>query len=218
MEFDYANLRLAAVKDMMATLGEVAGSEWEKPSLCEGWKVRHVPAHLVTGYLFEPYQLQELVAQVGSVAEAAKQGAIQFAAAHEAPSVVEAFECHAGKAEPTGIAAVIPPRDLFVDQVIHLYDVAIPLGLPTETSEEQLLAALTAMPTIEGFIASKQRAGGLRLEATDLPWTWGEGPAVRGPADAILLALSGRPCGLERCEGDGVAILATKQGADGRHP
>jgi uncharacterized protein (TIGR03083 family) len=217
VEFDYVKLRLAAVEDMTATLGGIAESEWEKPSLCEGWQVRHVPAHLVTGFLFELHQIQEVVAQVGSVAEAAKQGAIQFAAMHESLSIAEAFERHAGQAEPTGIAAVIPPPELFVDQVIHRYDVAVPLGLPTETSEEQLLAALSAMPAIEGFIGSKERASGLRLEATDVPWAWGDGPGVRGPAEAILLALSGRPCGLERCEGEGVATLATKQGVDGRH-
>jgi uncharacterized protein (TIGR03083 family) len=216
MEFDYAKLRLAAVEDMTATLAGIAGSEWETPSLCDGWEVRHVPAHLVTGYLFELHQIQEVVAQVGSVAQAAKQGAIQFAAMHEPPSIAEAFERHAGQPEPTGIAAVIPPPELFVDHVIHRFDIALPLGLPTETSEEHLLAALTAMPTIEGFIGSQERARGLRLETTDVRWTWGEGPVVRGPADAILLALSGRPCGLERCEGEGVGTLAATQGVDGR--
>ena len=216
MDFDYVKLRLAAVDDMTATLGEVATGDWEKPSLCDGWQIRHVPAHIVTGYLFEPHQLQEVVEQVGSVAEAAKQGAIQFAAEHEAPVVVEAFERHAGQAEPTGICAVIAPPDLFVDQVIHRYDVAVPLGLRTDTSEEQLVAALAAMPSIEGFIGAKARAGGLRLEATDVAWAWGEGPLVRGPGEAILMALSGRPCGLERCEGDGVETLAARQGVDGR--
>ena len=196
MEFNYGKLRLAAVRDMATTLGEVAESDWEEPSLCDGWQIRHVPSHLVTGYLFQPEQLREVVAQVGSVPEAAKLGAIEFASTHEAPAIVEAFERHAGQAEPTGIAAVIPPPDLFVDQVIHRFDVAIPLGLRVSVTEEQLLAALCAMPSIEGFIGSRERASGLRLEASDVGWTWGDGPVVRGPAEAILLALSGRPCGV----------------------
>ncbi len=218
MEFDYGKLRLAAVRDMAATLGEVGDADWEEPSLCEGWQIRHVPSHLVTGYLFRPEQLEEAVAQVGSVPEAAKLGAIEFASTHEAPAIVEAFERHAGQPEPTGIAAIIPPPDLFVDQVVHHFDVAIPLGLPAYVSEEQLAAALDTMPLIEGFIGSRERARGLRLEATDLGWTWGDGPVVRGPAEAILLALSGRPCGVERCEGEGVDLLSARQGVDGRHP
>lgn len=216
MNFDYGKLRLAAVRDMAATLGEVGDADWEEPSLCEGWQIRHIPAHLVTGYLFQPEQVAEAVAQVGSVPEAARLGAIEFASTHESPAIVEAFERHAGQPEPTGIAAVIPPPDLFVDQVIHRFDVAIPLGLPVYFSEVQLAAALSVMPSIEGFIRSSERARGLRLEATNVGWRWGDGPVVRGPAEAILLALSGRPCGLEGCEGEGVELLSARQGVDGR--
>ncbi len=103
-----------------------------------------------------------------------------------------------------------------MDQVVHRFDIAIPLGLRTDVSEELLLAALSAMPSIEGFIESKERARGLRLEATDLEWTSGDGPVVRGPAEALVLALSGRPCALARCAGEGVALLAARQGVDGR--
>lgn len=216
MEFDYGRLRRAAVPDMCATLGQVSDFEWTKPSLCDGWQIRHVPAHLVTGYLFEPEQLTEFVAQVGSVAEAAKRGAIDFASAHEPMAVVEAFERHAGKVEPTGVAAIIPPPELFVDQLIHRADVARPLGLRCDLPEEHLLAALIVMPAIEGFIGAKMRATGLRFEATDVPWVCGDGPVVRGPGEAILLALSGRPCGLENCEGDGLEVLTARQGVDGR--
>lgn len=214
--FDYARLRLPAVADMSDTLREVSGPQWEAPSLCDGWQVRHIPAHLATGYLFSPEQVAAAANQLGSVAEAARLGAIEFASAREAEEVVEAFERHAGQPEVTGVCTVIPPPDLFVDQVIHRLDVAVPLGMPVQIREEHLVAALTAMPEIEGLIGSKQRASGLRLEATDVAWTWGDGPLVRGPGDALLLALSGRPAGLERCEGAGVELLRAKQGPDGR--
>lgn len=216
MEFNYNELRLAAVKDMAATLGEVGDALWEEPSLCDGWQIRHIPAHLVTGYVFSPEQVAEVVAEVGSVPEAAKRGAIEYASSLEAPAIVEEFERHAGQPEPTGIAAVIPPPELFVDQLVHRLDVAVPLGLPTYITEEHLVAALNAMPAMEGFIGSRDRASGLRLEATDVSWAWGDGPVVGGPAEALLLALSGRPCGVERCQGDGVELLAAKQGVDGR--
>lgn len=215
MDFDYGRLRVAAVRDMSATLAEVGDDQWEAPSLCNGWQVRHVPAHLVTGYLLQREHLGEMVARWGSVLEAAKWGAIEFAADHDARAIVQAFERNAGQAEPTGMAAVIPPPDVFIDQLLHRLDVAIPLDLSRRIPEEHLLAALDAMPSVEGLIGGKVRATGLRLIATDLPWTWGDGPEVRGPGEAILLALSGRPCGLSRCEGDGVELLAAKQGVAG---
>lgn len=216
MDFDYGRLRLAAVRDMSATLAEVGDEQWEKPSLCNGWQVRHVPAHLVTGYLGQPEQLGEMVARWGSVLEAAKWGAIEFAAGHDDGAIVEAYDRSAGQPEPTGFAAVIPPPDVFVDQLVHRLDVAIPLDLPRPIPEEHLFAALDAMPSVGGFIGGKERAMGLRLIATDVPWTWGDGPEVQGPGEAILLALSGRPEGLSRCEGDGMELLAAKQGVDGR--
>ena len=48
---------------------------------------------------------------------------------------------------------------------------------------------------------------GLRFEATDLDWTAGSGPTVRGTAEALMLALTGRPVVLAELAGDGVAAL-----------
>ncbi|WP_280234759.1 hypothetical protein [Nocardia cyriacigeorgica] len=51
---------------------------------------------------------------------------------------------------------------------------------------------------------------GLRFEATDLDWTHGSGPIISGPAEALLLALSGRTPALDRLHGDGVPILRAR--------
>jgi len=52
----------------------------------------------------------------------------------------------------------------------------------------------------------------LRLEATDVDWTVGDGPVVRGPAQALLLLLTGRDAAaLPALAGPGVARLS--QGA-----
>ena len=213
MEFDYARLRLTAVKDMTATIACIGDAEWEEPSLCDGWQIRHVPSHLVTGYLFEPHQLQEAVARVGSVPERPSRGPSPTPPPMNPALSQRRSSATPDRRSPQGSRRSSRPR---TSSWTRSLDVAIPLGLPTDTSEEQLLAALAAMPEIEGFIGSKERAGGLRLEATDVAWAWGQGPVVRGPAHAILLALSGRPCGLEHCEGDGMESVATKQGVDGR--
>lgn len=51
---------------------------------------------------------------------------------------------------------------------------------------------------------------GLRLVATDIDHAVGGGPEVRGPAEALILAGSGRPAGLPELEGDGVRVLAVR--------
>jgi hypothetical protein len=73
--------------------------------------------------------------------------------------------------------------------------------------EERLVAALDIIPGLGGFVASKKRVAGLRLVATDVGWSHGDGPEVRGTGEAVLLAASGRPATLDELEGDGVRTL-----------
>jgi hypothetical protein len=51
------------------------------------------------------------------------------------------------------------------------------------------------------------RPDGLRVEADDVDWAHGRGPTVRGAAEALLLALTGRTAALERLSGDGSPTL-----------
>ena len=106
-----------------------------------------------------------------------------------------------------GLAKMVPPGEFFVDKLIHGQDIRRPLGIERVIPVDHLTAALDAMPRIGGFLKSKRVAKGLRLVATDVDHTVGDGPEVRGPAEAIVLALSGRPVGLPELQGAGVATL-----------
>jgi hypothetical protein len=48
------------------------------------------------------------------------------------------------------------------------------------------------------------------LRATDVDWTFGDGPEVAGPAMDLILAISGRSAALDACTGDGVATLRSR--------
>jgi len=41
-------------------------------------------------------------------------------------------------------------------------------------------------------LRARSRIRGLRLQATDLDWAFGKGPEVRGPGEALLMAMAGR--------------------------
>ena len=61
-----------------------------------------------------------------------------------------------------------------------------------------------------GYVA-RNRIKGVRFEATDLEWNSGtEGMLVRGTADALMRAMSGRPAALDELEGDGVEVLRNR--------
>jgi len=63
-----------------------------------------------------------------------------------------------------------------------------------------------------GFPA-KKRIAGLKLRATDVDWTHGDGPEVTGPAEALIMAMGGRRAALADLSGDGLATLAGRLGA-----
>ena len=56
----------------------------------------------------------------------------------------------------------------------------------------------------------------LHLEATDLDWSHGSGPDVRGTAEALLMAIAARPAALDNLRGEGVATMASRLGSVAR--
>ncbi len=58
---------------------------------------------------------------------------------------------------------------------------------------------------------ARRRIRGLRLIATDLDWSTGDGPAVEGPAESLLMVLAGRPI-TDELTGSGQATLAARIG------
>jgi uncharacterized protein (TIGR03083 family) len=213
--FDYHQLVAAEVRDMADLLESLDESQLETPSLCDGWRVRDVAGHLASGTCMSlPAVMAETVKHGFSVPKASKAGAIDWANTHSMAEMVASLRKVAGNytadTKQTGMLRVLKPTDLVVDQLVHRQDVRRPLGLGTDVPEEQLLGALSVAPTAAGFVKANKRSKGLRFEATDVDWSWGDGPTVSGAGEAILLALTGRPAGRSELSGEGLATLASR--------
>jgi uncharacterized protein (TIGR03083 family) len=97
------------------------------------------------------------------------------------------------------------------DGTIHHQDIRRALGRPRVIPEERLVPVLTfslGAPTLP----SKRNVKGLRLIATDVDWTAGDGPEVTGSGEALLMAAAGRTEALDDLCGDGLATLRTRLG------
>ena len=57
---------------------------------------------------------------------------------------------------------------------------------------------------------AKRRTTGLRFEATDVPWSWGRGPTVRGPGEALLMTMLGRAQPLPELDGDALPVFEAR--------
>jgi hypothetical protein len=97
--------------------------------------------------------------------------------------------------------------------ILHQQDIRRPLGATRVVAPDRLAVALDFGTTRVGGLAvagAFRRGRGLRLAATDLPWSSGDGPEVRGPGEALLMALNGRRGAVRDLDGPGAATLATR--------
>ena len=104
--------------------------------------------------------------------------------------------------QPRGLPAALGGRVALVEALIHHQDIRRPLGLPRAIPPERLLPALrTAL--IAPDIGGLWRIRGVRLVATDLGFSAGAGPEVRGTVEALLMAIAGRRDVMSELSGPG---------------
>ena len=97
------------------------------------------------------------------------------------------------------------------DLQVHGQDMRRPLGLPHGLDPDRLRVTLDFLTggRALGF-TPRRRLAGLRFEATDLAWSWGAGPVLAGPAEALMLAVTGRVVALSDLDGPGVDRLTAR--------
>jgi len=110
--------------------------------------------------------------------------------------------------------AITTLDNLLFDVLVHVQDVALPLGVECPTPPAAAREGVERVWRMGWPFWAKRKLRGLRLEATDVDWTVGDGPVVRGPAQALLLLLTGRAAAaLPALAGPGVARLSQGAGA-----
>jgi hypothetical protein len=97
----------------------------------------------------------------------------------------------------------------FLDHLVHNQDMRRPTGHSRQVPEERLRRALELVRT-EGtpMFSPKKNVAGLKLVATDIDWSGGDGPGIEGAAEALVLAASGRMAALADLSGEGVKTLS----------
>ena len=205
---DYRALHDAEDRDFAAYLRSLDDADWEKPSLCTGWRVRDVVGHILYGNEMNWFTLPFKMARFGFSSD--RSGAHYSAARAEGRSPQQLVEEFENRNAWAGTCRVFPPKMVLIDRLVHHQDIRRPLGHQREIPEDRLKACLDATPGIGGVFRAKKRAKGLRFEATDVEWSWGDGPAVRGPGEALLLAMLGRGQVVSDLEGDGLPTFTSR--------
>ena len=196
-------------------LDDLAPEEWSRPSLCEGWRVRDVAAHLALSHSGWRRTAVEMCRARGSFDRMVHDTAVRHACA---PTDQLAGEIRAMVGSRRHAPTLTPLEPLY-DVLVHGQDIAVPLGRSSPMPVEAATAAATRVWTMgwpmSTAFRARTRLRGLRLVATDTDWSAGDGAVVEGPVEALLLLLTGRTAWLHRLSGPGVDRLAP-QGAEGR--
>ena len=99
---------------------------------------------------------------------------------------------------------------MLLDRLVHHQDIRRALGHQRDIPEERVLAVLDATPRLGSVFGAKRRTKGLRFEAADVDWSWGEGPTVTGPGEALVMTMLGRAQPLDELSGEGAEVFASR--------
>lgn len=203
----------AAVADERRQIADLVGrlddSQLATPSLCTGWDVKTVAAHLISVIDDTFWVFQRAALRRGSLARAIDELARRRAQmpADEIASTLRQL------ADRRISPPLFGPLDPLADILVHGGDIRIPLGLPFNPDPQRAGLALDflTMPWCFGFVPLG-RLRGIRLCATDIRRDWGNGAQIRGPVAALMMSATGRTTQLHLLDGPGLPLLRRRLG------
>jgi uncharacterized protein (TIGR03083 family) len=204
------NAAIAAERRRVADLVDsLSPAQLQVRSLCGAWSVREVAGHLVAA--ISPVPGRQMLAMFVTSGFRLHRANARLAAAVARRPPAELADSLRRNADHRFRAPVVGYPGQLTDLQVHGQDMRRPLGLPHGLDLDRLRVSLEFLTggRALGF-TPRRRLKGLRLEATDLSWSWGTGPELAGPAEALMMAVAGRPVALADLDGPGVRVLARR--------
>ncbi|HST49988.1 maleylpyruvate isomerase family mycothiol-dependent enzyme [Jatrophihabitans sp.] len=189
-------------------LEDLSAEEWVHPSLCSGWRVCDVAAHLALAHTGPARVALGMVQARGNFARMIADTARRHATGSQRQVTTEIRAMAGSRRRAAGVSYLEP----LVDVLVHGQDIAVPLGrarpMPVEAAATAATRVWTMPWPLSTAFQARARLSGLELVATDIDWSVGEGARVEGPIEALLLLLTGRMAGLGKLSGTGVGRLS----------
>ncbi|GAA4567638.1 maleylpyruvate isomerase family mycothiol-dependent enzyme [Planotetraspora kaengkrachanensis] len=188
---------------LAADLVNLTDEEWATPSLCTGLTVREVLAHLTASAGLTP--VRWLAGVIRCRFDFDRQVAMRLAE-QLGSTEAETLERFRGILTST-TKPPLPTLAMLGETIVHGEDIRRPLGIHRDYPIGTLTRAAEYYQGSDLVVLAKGRIAGLRLAATDGPFTTGSGPLVSGPTVALIMAMTGRTAYCDELQGDGVAAL-----------
>lgn len=191
-------------------LDDLTPDEWEHPSLCAGWRVQDVAAHLTLAQMRLLPAAAAIARARGSFDGMIRDTALAQAAAVPRQEYAARLRAMAGSRRKAPFISDLEP---LLDVLVHGQDMTVPLGRQRPMPVDGARAAATRAWTMGRPFQARRRLAGLRIRATDTDWAVGDGPLAEGPVASVLLVLTGRAAGAAQLAGPGAAEVRRRLAA-----
>ena len=199
----YVHAERAALVETWAGLSP---EQWAHESGCEGWSVQTVAGHLLAAAEQTPANFFKEFAQAGfKFPIFADRAARRFAALGPEELTRRLSLRTTTTNSPPG-----PTITWLGETIVHGDDIRRPLGLEHRPPDAALVAIADNYKGSNLLIGAKRRIEGLRLRATDVGWTTGDGPEVTGPLLGLVAAMTGRKAAHLALAGEGLTVIAAR--------
>jgi uncharacterized protein (TIGR03083 family) len=188
---------------LAADLADLTDEQWRTPSLCAGLTVHEVLAHITSGAGLGP--VRWFAGVVRCRFDFDKQVAMRLAeqlGAGPADTLARFTRVVTSTTKPP-----LPVVAMLGETVVHGEDIRGPLGIRRDYPTTVLTTVAEYYASTDLVVLAKGRIPGLRLEATDGPFTTGDGALVAGPTLALIMAMTGRRTYCDELTGPGVETL-----------
>jgi uncharacterized protein (TIGR03083 family) len=200
------DLIAAERRELADVLDRLSTAQWQAPTLCAGWTVAHVVAHITM-----PFRISESEFLLGM--QKARGNFTEFSdgiadrdSALPRSELIAALRKNAEHPwNPPGGGY----EGALTHDIIHGLDITWPLSVDHQIPEPTMIRVLDSVISphttkIFGFAVD-----GLEFQATDLDWSFGTGAPLRGPSRDLVLLVAGRDIPCERFSGAGAGRIAT---------
>jgi uncharacterized protein (TIGR03083 family) len=197
--------RRRTIVDLLTGL---APGEWDSPSLCEGWTVRDVAAHLTMPLLTMRQLTLLAIRHPGRTNHLIREGSIDLARRHDPGQLLHRLDLLVGRHRTfPGLTC----REALIDAIGHTFDMAIPLAREVHVPAVEVAEAADRVVSYGGRgnarVFRSLPLATFRLIATDHAWSTGHGAQVTGTMTDLFLLLTGRAVRIRHLHGPGADDL-----------
>lgn len=192
---------------LAADLEVIDETAWVTPSLCLGWTVRDVLAHMTALARMTPLMFFQKLAASGISPSKLQQRDVVI---EKGSSVDETLARFRSVTISNSRLRAVPAKTALGETLLHAEDIRRPLGLKYVYPLAALVTVADAYKGSNLVAGTRRRIAGLSLQATDIDWSTGSGRVVSGPMMSLLMAMAGRRAAIEDLGGEGVETLRSR--------